>query len=376
MTIRNRDKVVYTAADGIRTTGTDQNDYHTFADLLVFQFRYNVHLEGRSIWNEWRHCSFVEAINDGFYAEADENQALQTFYKCRFASNGRHGLKAYHTFANFLLDGWLFLGCTFEANLSVPIHIDGTFGIQNWNFIGCYGEENATSVSPGATGSIVKAGFMQVNAPYAIGLNLTGCTFAGNTSPSVDPDYYIYVADACVNVIGKIENCRGDTAAIIGVYWKRGLDFGANFNLTYAIDRTLNSRAAIESIDTTTFTPALAFSGGSTGITYSNQVRRYVINGNMVTFQAYVSLSSKGSSTGTVRLTGLPYAGKNVANFLQTVHVVVAESTTTKTQIHGQISPGNTYIEVQGISGSSIAALDNTELGNSTTFRISGSYFL
>lgn len=56
-----------------------------------------------------------------------------------------------------------------------------------------------------------------------------------------------------------------------------------------------------------TFTPGLSFGGGSTGITYSAVQGTYTRIGNLCYVQGFVNLSSKGSSTGTAALTGLPF---------------------------------------------------------------------
>lgn len=55
------------------------------------------------------------------------------------------------------------------------------------------------------------------------------------------------------------------------------------------------------------FTPTLSFGGGSTGITYTTQTGSYVRIGNLVLFQAFIQLSSKGSSTGGALISGLPF---------------------------------------------------------------------
>lgn len=379
MTIRNRDKAIYQDADGIYIVGPEpnnENDYHIFHDLLIFQFRYNAHLKGRSIWNRWCRVSFVEAILDGFFSDADDNQAVQTFDTCRWAANGRYGMRVVHTFEPFLLTAWTFINCNFENNLWVPIRIGGTFGIQNWTFIGCYAEENTNSIPPGTNDGVVKAGFLLIDSPYAFGLVVLNCTFANNTAPHPNPDYYIYVADTCVNVFGSVDMCRGGTANVVSVYWKRNLDFGFNFNMSVEFDRALGSRNAADSVTGYSFMPSVAFSGGSAGVTHSNRQGWYVINGGLVTFQAYVSLSSKGSSAGAVHLLGLPVPAKNVANLLQTVSVVMDEASSTKSQIHGQIGPGETKIDIQGLAAGSLASVTDAELGNFTTFRISGSYML
>lgn len=57
-----------------------------------------------------------------------------------------------------------------------------------------------------------------------------------------------------------------------------------------------------------TFSPSLAFGGGSTGITYTTQAGIYTRIGRTVTIRFEVELSNKGSSTGTATITGLPYS--------------------------------------------------------------------
>src|SRR6185312_11896065 len=55
-----------------------------------------------------------------------------------------------------------------------------------------------------------------------------------------------------------------------------------------------------------TWTPALSFGGGSTGITYTSQFGRWQRYGKFAFVKATVQLSAKGSSTGTAIITGIP----------------------------------------------------------------------
>lgn len=57
-----------------------------------------------------------------------------------------------------------------------------------------------------------------------------------------------------------------------------------------------------------TWTPALTFGGGSTGLTYSSRSGTYVRIGNTVFIICSITLSAKGSSTGVARVTGLPFS--------------------------------------------------------------------
>lgn len=58
--------------------------------------------------------------------------------------------------------------------------------------------------------------------------------------------------------------------------------------------------------DVSTWTPAVTFGGGSTGITYSSRTGRYVKIGKLVYVSCEIRLSNKGSSTGAAKISGLP----------------------------------------------------------------------
>ena len=55
------------------------------------------------------------------------------------------------------------------------------------------------------------------------------------------------------------------------------------------------------------WTPTLTFNGGSTGITYSTRTGKYVKIGRFVQAQFRITLSNKGSSTGSAKVEGLPF---------------------------------------------------------------------
>lgn len=57
-----------------------------------------------------------------------------------------------------------------------------------------------------------------------------------------------------------------------------------------------------------TWTPAYAFGGGTTGLAYTVQTGIYTKIGNIVTVVVVLQTSSKGSSTGSATLTGLPFS--------------------------------------------------------------------
>ena len=60
-----------------------------------------------------------------------------------------------------------------------------------------------------------------------------------------------------------------------------------------------------------TWTPVLTFGGGSTGITYNTQAGNYTKVGRIAVATINISLSSKGTSTGTSEIT-LPFTSASV----------------------------------------------------------------
>ena len=62
------------------------------------------------------------------------------------------------------------------------------------------------------------------------------------------------------------------------------------------------------------WTPGVAFGGLSVGVTYGFQVGRYVKIGSLVHAFGRLQLTSKGTSVGSLTITGLPFTSLNVAN--------------------------------------------------------------
>ncbi len=79
---------------------------------------------------------------------------------------------------------------------------------------------------------------------------------------------------------------------------------GISFPATQSASTDANT---LDDYEEGTWTPAITFGGGSTGITYSTQLGFYTKIGNTVTVQFRINLSNKGSSTGAASLGGLPF---------------------------------------------------------------------
>lgn len=83
--------------------------------------------------------------------------------------------------------------------------------------------------------------------------------------------------------------------------------FGGNikFPATQAASADANT---LDDYEEGTYTPTLRFGGGSTGMTYSAQVGVYTKIGRLVHCEQRITLTAKGSSTGTAAISGLPYS--------------------------------------------------------------------
>jgi len=89
---------------------------------------------------------------------------------------------------------------------------------------------------------------------------------------------------------GAAEKCRITSA---------GLTFGGDTAAANALD----------DYEEGTFTPTIGFGGGgNTGITYSVNAGSYTKIGNLVTWYAKITLTSKGSSTGYAQIRDLPFS--------------------------------------------------------------------
>lgn len=127
---------------------------------------------------------------------------------------------------------------------------------------------------------------------------------------------------------------------------------------------------------TGSFTPALAFGGSSTGITYNSRTGTYWVIGKMVFIYFNISLSSKGAQTGNATVTGLPVTAAAGAD--QTMEVLYAGSTTypaSCTSPLATIGGSGTTVTLWGQGSGAFSNMTNTQFTNSSTVQMSGFYW-
>jgi hypothetical protein len=109
---------------------------------------------------------------------------------------------------------------------------------------------------------------------------------------------------------------------------------------------------ALDDYEEGTWTMGVEFGGASVGVTYANNTGTYTKIGRQVTVNGYLSLTNKGSSTGSARITGLPFTIANGNGFYSTAAVQLVAVTFT-----------NQYSAIAAINTTTIELYENTLLG-------------
>ena len=185
------------------------------------------------------------------------------------------------------------------------------------------------------------------------------------------------LASSCVNVVTSqltIINCFFGNSSAIKVV---GLSTVANFfeagnangggGVTYDGAPTIDFQTS----DVGSFTPGMTINGSATGITGTFNGRFQRLN-RVVNLSIEVILTSKGASTGSVVITGLPYSAS--ASLGQTIPVSFATGLVTATSV-GALMSGTT-ISLRNAIYNFSGALTDANISNNTALYISGSYFV
>ena len=142
------------------------------------------------------------------------------------------------------------------------------------------------------------------------------------------------------------------------------LTSGSGSTVTVGLPTTLSS-----------WTPVLNFSGGVTGLTYGVQLGFYIPLGALTFFICQILLTSKGSSTGTAAISGLPVSGgihgNSNAGTIGNWSVMTLDAG--YTQIGWQVN-GTTLLLNEMGSTKTYQQLADTNFGNTSLLIFSGLY--
>jgi hypothetical protein len=121
------------------------------------------------------------------------------------------------------------------------------------------------------------------------------------------------------------------------------------------------------------WTPSLTFGAGNTGMVYANQTGTYLKNGNRCHIQMSIVLTSKGTSTGTATIGGLPFSAVGTAQFYAPLASWV-NGMDNNGPWQSVVNIGQTVIGVQYLSGGSYAQATSTNFSNTSAIFLSGAY--
>jgi hypothetical protein len=129
---------------------------------------------------------------------------------------------------------------------------------------------------------------------------------------------------------------------------------------------------------TGTFTPAFAFGGGTTGITYTTQTGRYTRIGDTVHFSLYVLMSNNGTSTGDWTITGLPLTSSSTNSLDVACSVWMTALAPPDGVPMALVRNNSTIIDLYDFDQSTGAAspMQETWTNNTTSVLISGVYYV
>lgn len=133
--------------------------------------------------------------------------------------------------------------------------------------------------------------------------------------------------------------------------------------------------SALDWYEETTFTPSLRFGSGTTGITYGAQEGHLTRIGNRVFFSIRVVLTSKGSSTGEARVSGMTYnALAGNVTFPASIRLNAMDAAVPTEGLTGDVLGADirfTYL----LTGSQ-ATLQDTHFTNTSAVTINGAYIV
>jgi hypothetical protein len=214
------------------------------------------------------------------------------------------------------------IGNVAASNFQV-LRADGTSAI---NLLGADGSATLTSSAAGVTA---------VNSSAANGGYIT------IQRSGVDKGY---VGSQLALGVGSGTNNDIALSSLAGLYVKGATSTQVSFPATQNPSSDVNT---LDDYEEGSWTPVVAFGGGSTGITYTTQVGWYVKIGQLVIVGGKFNLSAKGSSTGGMSISGLPFTSIGTASFVGGVTFVrPLNFNAGVTELTGAIQPGTTRIDL------------------------------
>lgn len=238
------------------------------------------------------------------------------------------------------------VNCVFDFTETIGVFVsNGT----NLVVMGCWIASNTTN------------GFVGVGALAPV----FGARVIGNE--------FVRGVSAITGTAGVSLPCTG--AQVIGNTFQSGMNFGTVTASDRVIGGNIVNGGGLSPADQgSTFTPVLSFGGASVGMTYGAQVGTYKRDMNgVVTFQIYIRLTAKGSSTGVAVVSGIPYVLTNTTNGYTTFSAR-GGSLSAAGHVTGYITPNTQSITLEYATATGTTGMTDANFTNTSELIISGSY--
>jgi hypothetical protein len=148
---------------------------------------------------------------------------------------------------------------------------------------------------------------------------------------------------------------------------------GIQFPATQVASASANN---LDDYEEGTWTMGLAFGGASVGVTYGGNTGTYTKIGRKVTITGYMNLTSKGTSTGNARITGLPFTSGSNASFFGVPSLFLTLTTFTG-QFTGLLLNSSNTININQITNLGVeSALTDVNFSNSSEIIVTLTYFV
>jgi hypothetical protein len=133
---------------------------------------------------------------------------------------------------------------------------------------------------------------------------------------------------------------------------------------------------ALDDYEEGTWTTGVSFGGASVGVTTSATTGTYTKIGRQVTVNGLLVLTSKGSSTGAAKITGLPFTvGNSTGNYAPAC--LLFDNIAFANQFQGRTDFNTTIIDLFEVTELGVVTtLTNADFANNSTLAISLTYFV
>ena len=194
--------------------------------------------------------------------------------------------------------------------------------------------------------------------------NLLSPTF---TTPSLG----VATATSLQAIIGNVAPAAGTFTSLSAT----GLITATSGQIKFPATQNASADAnTMDDYEEGTWTPTVTFGGASVGITYTTQAGRYTKVGRLVSFQGSITLSSKGSSTGTALITALPFINDSAVAASCSLRFNTVASGVGDTMIAGHIAASTSAVTLVKYATGSASLLTDADFTNTTSFMVEGTF--